>query len=342
MRSMAQPRRVGTVVVLLVPLLLAAPARCEAPRVAHDNWGEYRAYICRYAEVPPVIDGRLDDVCWAQADLSQGFHPRNADRYTFAEPRTDLRMCYDASALYIAFRCVEPNAGALPTQVLRRDFDVYTEDMVGLIIDVGHWRGFHYDIELAVDAAGTQYDFGWGLEEAWNGEWTAATQRVAGEGWWSAEFRIPYSDTRRRAEKGDLWGIQLFRWRYAGGAEEVSIWSPVPASWNIKFWEALTFGHLLFETGDEILRESVREVAEHLWGQREEALRLAERSSDAQGNRARVEEVFAGLNALQETAAKGLALTGDEWSEALHRAAQLETELADIIWPLRIEELFAQ
>ena len=323
---------------LLTALVLMGMGQARAGQ----NWASVRAYMCRHTDTPPVIDGALDDVCWNAAEAAVGFHPRNADRTQFAEPGTTLRLCYDDSALYVAYECTEPNIGGMKAVPHPRDFDVYTEDMVGILLDVGHWRGGHYDMELALSAVATQYDFAWGLEEAWDGEWTAATLLHPAHNVWTAELRIPFSDTRQPAKKGDIWGMQAMRWRYAGGQEQVSIWSAVPASWGIKFWEGSTYGHLLFEAGEQILGGYVQATAERLNPQREEAVALAEGSADPVGNRAAVDSIFERLAALEQTAAKGTALTGDEWAQALAEAEQILKDFDDIVWPLRIEGLFEE
>jgi hypothetical protein len=336
----ARSWRAGWLVVAAAAVVLAALGGTEAG--AFPNWSSTQAYMCRPTATPPVIDGDLSDPCWSQAEVAVGFHPRGADRTQWADLPTSLRLCYDSEALYLAYECPEPNLGGITAVPHPRDFDVYTEDMVGLLLDVGHKRGGHYDMELAVSAAGTQYDFAWGLQEAWNGDWTAAPRLYPAENKWVCEMRMPFTDTRQAPKKGDIWGMQAMRWRYAGGPETISIWSAVPTAWGINFWESSTFGHLLFEAGDKILSDYVKALSDKLLPQRQEASRVAAFTSDPAANRAAVEKIFSRLTALEQTAAKGLALTGDEWADAFAEADAIAADFENVYWPMKIEELFRE
>ena len=319
-------------VLLAVMLLALALTRAGADQ----NWSRVRAYQCRRAAAPPVVDGRLDDPCWQQAEVAGGFVAKGAPRDQPASPATSVRFCYDDQALYAAFECQEPNLGAVTAERRARDFDVYTEDMVGLLLDVGHRRPGHYDLELALSAAGTQYDFGWGLEEGWQGEWTAATSRDPAAGVWRAELRIPYRDTREPARRGDIWGVQAMRWRYAGGREEALLWSAVPADLGAEMWSAPVFGHLLFETGDRLVAAYVESAARRLQAKRGTALALVKGNPEAG---AALAALYQRLGTLHEQAGRGLALSGDEWADCFVEADRLERDYDDLVWPLRIRKL---
>jgi len=86
-------------ICLLISAVWASPVH------AIDNWSSVRAYMCRYTGTPPLIDGILDDTCWASADVATDFVPRGAERTEPATPQTAVRFCYDSSALYVAFEC---------------------------------------------------------------------------------------------------------------------------------------------------------------------------------------------------------------------------------------------
>jgi len=305
---------------------------------ATDTWGQVRAYRCRQAGCPPVIDGRLDDACWQAAQAATGFVAVGAEPGQPAPVQTTVRFTYDDEALYVAFECREPNMGALTSERRIRDFDVYNEDMVGLLLDVGHQRLGHYDMELAVSAAGTVYDFAWGQEEAWNGEWTAAVDRDDQAGIWRVEMRIPAADTRRAPRPGDIWGVQAMRWRRAGGKEEATLWSPVPERLG-EMWSAPTFGHLLFDTGDRLVKDYVAKVARTLRARKPETLALVRGREQAEVACA---SIYTRLEALQTRATQGGRLTGDQWSGCFTEADRLLLDLDNLVWPLRIERLLEE
>ena len=68
--------------------------------LAVDNWGEVRAYISQRTEMAPVVDGRLDDVCWERADRAEGFVPEGAGRDGPAE-RTGLCIVFIEYPLHV-------------------------------------------------------------------------------------------------------------------------------------------------------------------------------------------------------------------------------------------------
>jgi len=307
-----------------------------SPGRATDNWSLVRAYACRRAPAPPVLDGKLDDACWQAAEVAGGFVLEGAEQSPPAQPATTVRFCYDEAALYAAFQCHEPNLAAVTTIRHERDYDVYNEDMVGLLLDVGHVRAGQYDIELAVSAAGTQYDFGWGWEEEWNGAWTCAVARSPEAGAWQAELRIPWSDTRQAPQRGDLWGLQAMRWRHAGGKEEALLWSAVPQGWQVEMWSAPSFGHLLFEVGGDLPQAHVARAAARLEAQRQEAAALV-RDKAAAGRQ--LDACYERLRRLQSQAARGERLTGDEWAACFSETDALLRDYADLVWPLRIQKL---
>src|SRR4051812_25886144 len=53
---------------------------------------------------PIVVDGRLDDAAWAGAKPITDFHQQTPDEGKAPSERTEIRIMYDASAIYIGAR----------------------------------------------------------------------------------------------------------------------------------------------------------------------------------------------------------------------------------------------
>ena len=74
-------------------------------------------------DVAPVIDGVLDDAAWTGTPLPtrdewRSYNPLHGD----AIPKqTTVWVTYDDKALYIAFRCDDPEPAGIKTSVTRRD-----------------------------------------------------------------------------------------------------------------------------------------------------------------------------------------------------------------------------
>src|SRR5262245_5015314 len=54
---------------------------------------------------PPVIDGKLDDPAWAQAEATNAFTQKFPNEGQPPTERTTLRIVYDDQAVYIGFEC---------------------------------------------------------------------------------------------------------------------------------------------------------------------------------------------------------------------------------------------
>src|SRR4051794_16692281 len=75
---------------------------------------------------PPTIDGALDDPAWQAAPETSGFtHERNPP----AE-ETRIRVGYDATHLYFAFRCEDHVASGIRALQTKRNGDMDNDDTV--------------------------------------------------------------------------------------------------------------------------------------------------------------------------------------------------------------------
>lgn len=63
----------------------------------------------------PVIDGRLDDVCWKNAQLIRVIHPHDPKRKMPAKPPMTAKLAWDANYLYLAYEVIDSDIVALGT-----------------------------------------------------------------------------------------------------------------------------------------------------------------------------------------------------------------------------------
>ncbi len=178
----------------------------------------------------PVIDGRLDDAVWADARVADAFTQIQPDPGAAATLRTEVRIAYDADAIYVAARMYDPHPDSIAAQLTRRDevgysgqflvaFDSYHDHRTGYAFALTP-SGVKQDVFLYDD---TKSDVSW--DAVWDG-----AARVDSLGW-TAEFRIPLSQLRfnlkERGEDGKLvWGVDFKRTiaRY----NEQAVWAPIP------------------------------------------------------------------------------------------------------------------
>ncbi len=204
------------VFVLLTPSTRAAGVRMLA------------FYELRRTASPPVLDGKLDDACWKQADRSVIYYEYYKPNPGPGALKTDLRMVYDKKGVYLAITNHDDQVEKIRAERKRHDDPgLWRDDCAELYFDpacaaIGFVKfvinpiGTRADMKR-VDAAVTLGD--------WNGTaWTAKTgkQKEA----WTIEAFFPWSDLGQKAKPGDLWMFDHVRYAYSTGKFRGVTWSP--------------------------------------------------------------------------------------------------------------------
>jgi hypothetical protein len=187
-------------------LALGATGRAAA------HHGEGRGAV-RAVRAPAAIllDGRLDDAAWTQAPPATSFTQRDPAEGQPASERTELRIAYDADALYVGARMLDAKPSGIVRRLSRRD-DEPDADRLVVYLDPRHDRrnGFQF----WVSAAGVQRDaviFNDSWDDfSWDGVWQAAVS-VDSQGW-TAELKIPFSQLRFAEAEQQVWGINAARY----------------------------------------------------------------------------------------------------------------------------------
>jgi hypothetical protein len=158
----------------------------------------------------PRVDGKLDDAAWRDAVAATTFTQRDPDEGKPATERTELRIVYDASALYVGVRLHDGEPGGIVRRLSRRD-DPPDSDYFTIFLDPHH--DHLTGAIFSVSAAGSLSDailFNDTWEDSsWDAVWDAAVS-VDAEGW-TAEMRIPFSQLRFPSSERDAWGINATR-----------------------------------------------------------------------------------------------------------------------------------
>ena len=205
--------------LLLAGAVLLAPADTAARK-------SLPAHRIAAGEQARVVDGRLDDEVWSRVPAGGDFVQQYPDAGAPATQRTEVRIAYDHEAVYVGVRAWDTQPDSIAAQLARRDATGLFSDWVQVIFDSYHDRRTAY--RFAVNPRGVKRDvfhFDDGSEDGgWDAVWEAATT-VDAEGW-TAEFRIPLSQLRYRAqEAGQAWGLNVLR--DVARREERSWWSPM-------------------------------------------------------------------------------------------------------------------
>ncbi len=178
------------------------------------------------------LDGRLDEPVWASAPVARDFVQENPDRGQPSRQRTEVRVLYDDTYLYVGARmhhdpALEGGRTHVIRRLHRRDQDSQS-DWFGVAIDSLHDRRNAYLFE--VNAAGVQRDqmifADSAFDSSWDGVWESAV--AVDDGGWSVELRIPLSLLRIKGRgEPQTWGINFNRID-SGPLREFTRWTVVP------------------------------------------------------------------------------------------------------------------
>jgi hypothetical protein len=162
------------------------------------------------APSPPVIDGKDNDQAWRGAPIINAFQEWRPTEGKPARFRTEARVAYDASNLYVFVRAYDPHPDSIIKRLERRD-SFTPSDMIWIFVDSYHDKRTGY--EFGVNASGVKMDqaiYDDGNEDgAWDAVWDVATQ-IDSLGW-TAEFRLPLSQMRYTADRAHTFGIMIDR-----------------------------------------------------------------------------------------------------------------------------------
>lgn len=243
-----KPSRLALLAAVLCSAIAPAPATGQS--VAITPAQNTRAGTARRLTAKPVIDGKLDDAVWRDAELFSGFTQREPDVGAAATERTEVRIFTDAEALYVGAWLYDTRAAEIVAGEKVRDGQLGNSDNFAFILDTYRDRqngfvfgttpaGIEYDGQVTREGEGggvfqqgqTRAQVGTmgGFNLNWDGSWTVATSRDS-LGWY-AEFRIPFTTLRYGASPTQVWGLNLSR--LIRRTNEEVLWAPVPRQFGL-------------------------------------------------------------------------------------------------------------
>jgi hypothetical protein len=161
------------------------------------------------AQTPIDVDGRLNEETWLSIVPTGGFIQRDPEEGAAASEHTELRVAYDAQALYLGLRLFDTEPEKIVRRLSRRDRA--EGDSVTVYLDPRH-DGLT-GVVLQVSAAGVQRDAAifndFETDDAWDAVWASAVTRD--ERGWNAEIRIPFSQLRFASGPAPTWGLNVER-----------------------------------------------------------------------------------------------------------------------------------
>ena len=186
-------------------LAFSALSFCAGPE-NNSQSGERAPSIAAYrVTAPPVIDGKLMDDCWREAEIATGFW--QSDGSSHVDSSAVVQLAYDDENLFVGFRCPLPDARAViaaknlkPDQMFGRNTaQVFLDPLLDHRRDVGLAENpdalfythpgpkiFRFAVSPANGRVSDLLGIPW-----WKVPWQSATH--IGDSYWSAELAIPFA-----------------------------------------------------------------------------------------------------------------------------------------------------
>ena len=228
-------RRVS--VGLCLPALLAAQqdnvAAERAPAPINPESAPRPSFRATRAATPIILDGRLDEPAWATATVLTDFVQQLPQTGYPSKFRTEVRVLYDATNLYVSSVNYDPEPARAITVGLERDFVSSNSDIFGLVLDTFFDRRnsflFLVNPKGAVRDEQTFNDSRT-IVEAWDGISSVRTSQQDSS--WTVEMILPLKTLRFDASRDpQSWGINFIR--RVRRVNETSYWAPLERQYRL-------------------------------------------------------------------------------------------------------------
>ncbi len=176
----------------------------------------------------PEIDGKLDEDVWDHVPSLTDFLQWNPHNGQPASQRTEVKICYDDSAIYIGAICYDDSPEKIMKEIRFRD-DITGMNADEFAVNICPFNDSLNSYFLGVTVANVQRDVKFSGDESdrdWDAVWDSRVS-VTEEGW-ILEIKIPFSAVRFSSDSVQDWGINF--WRWIARNREWDVWSFVDVS----------------------------------------------------------------------------------------------------------------
>jgi hypothetical protein len=189
----------------------------------------------------PLLDGVLDDPAWALATPVSDFRQREPNEGDPATEKTEVRIVYTQSALYLGVICFDSEPDRIQATQLRRDDTLQNDDTFAFLFDT--YNDSRNAYLFRTNALGARYDAlitdeSRNVNSQWDEKWSAEG-KINGDGW-ALEIEIPFKSLRSRKDELQSWGINFER--MIRRKNEETYWSGYGQDYE--FWNVSQAGQL--------------------------------------------------------------------------------------------------
>ncbi len=153
-----------------------------------------KVFECNKIDTSPIIDGKLDEAFWKQADTKTQFLVMPSGANPHAQTKT--YMAYNNDALYIAYSCNEPKISLLRENIKEREGEVWKDNAIEVFFDPNK-TGTDF-FQFIISSGGAMFD---GAMQ--NGKYNVSFNLEVGKQIvyainkssdnWTLEIKIPFS-----------------------------------------------------------------------------------------------------------------------------------------------------
>lgn len=206
-------------------------------------------YKCPKVQVPPIIDGALDDIAWSSVPSVNLLDCQNGSP---TDRRTSVRLCWDDNYLYVAFECCDEE---IHNSYSNHDDPIFLEDAVEVFLDPDCDEMSYFEIDVSpsniVFDADIDPSNGKPIDSPIPRKWScdgirSATTIDIENTIWIVEMAIPFDSIGRKTpEFGEEWRINFYRVDQFPAPAEYLAWSPTLTN-PVSFHVPEQFGILVF------------------------------------------------------------------------------------------------
>ena len=190
-RYLSAPQNTLFFIPTILILSLGANA-VSAQDAVQEQQVEAKSLRAARVDSAPVLDGKLDDAVWQEAELITDFHQSNPSDHGEPSELTELYVIYTTDALYVGARMFDSEPDQIAAPTLRHGQGMPFDDRLVIILDPFNQGRAGYRFETNLNAArhDSLYTTPFRFTLDWNTIWEAATS-VDGNSW-IAEVEIPF------------------------------------------------------------------------------------------------------------------------------------------------------
>lgn len=214
-----------------------------------------RVYKTKNISTPPLLDGKLNDDCWIDANWQNDFIQYQPAEGKEASQKTEFAILFDEHNIYIAAKCFDTKPDSIEKRITRRD----NLEGDGFIVQIDSYFDKRTAFAFCVSASGVKKDqfvSTNGEDNSWDAVWYAKTS--SDEKGWYAEMKIPLTQLRYEGGNDPKWGIQVGRIVFRN--QETTIWQPASRKnngWVAQYGELTGMNNLKSRKIFEIVPYSV-------------------------------------------------------------------------------------